>query len=103
MRESFIENAVVRYAREHGFLVRKVQWAGRRDAPDRLFAGPAGRGAVFIEFKQPGKAPRPGQVREIETLRTYGFDVRVIDSIEKGKAVIDEIRARPARLPEADR
>ena len=65
-------------AEEAGWLVRKVQWVGRRNAPDRLFAKD-GR-VVFIEFKRPGGKLLRGQPREIEAFRAAGVEVFVADN-----------------------
>jgi len=86
MLEAQIENPVVREAKANGYKVRKVCWFGHRNAPDRLFMKP-GRG-FFVEFKAPGEAPRPAQVREITRLRKAGFEVHVIDDLEEGLALV---------------
>lgn len=70
--EADIELTAVAWAKDNGVLTRKVQWIGRRNAPDRLFAR-QGR-AVFIEFKRPGAQLRPGQAREIERMRDAGLE-----------------------------
>ena len=86
--ESTIETAVCKYAEKRGLLQRKFKTPGRRNAHDRIyFQQPAI--CFFIEFKAPGEIARPGQIREAEKLRGYGFDVWFIDNIEKGKEVID--------------
>jgi len=87
MLESQIENPVVDAAKANGYQVRKVCWFGGRNAPDRLFMKP-GRG-FFIEFKAPGEAPRPGQVREIRRMREAGFEVHVIDNLEEGLRLVE--------------
>jgi hypothetical protein len=79
MRESAVEMPVVRRAEMAGYYVRKVQWPGRRHAPDRLFAR-ADRGTVFIEFKRPGESPRRGQTVEHERMRKAGIEVHVCDT-----------------------
>lgn len=87
MLESQIENRVVLAAKVNGYQVRKVCWFGGRNAPDRLFMKP-GRG-FFVEFKAPGEAPRPGQVREIRRMREAGFEVHVIDNLEEGLRLVE--------------
>lgn len=81
MLETAIEMPVVRRAEAAGFFVRKVQWPGRRHAPDRIFAHER-RGIVFIEFKRPGESPRVGQRREHERMRKAGIEVHVCDSVQ---------------------
>ena len=61
----------------------------RRDArlillPDRKFA--------FAELKAPGESPRPLQKARHRLLRSLGFQVYVIDSIEQIGGMIDELR-----------
>ena len=91
IRERDIERHLVKRVKELGGEVRKVQWIGRRGAPDRLVMLPekhwvliasAGVGAIWVELKAPGKKAEPHQVREHERMRTMGQCVVVIDSIE---------------------
>lgn len=102
MRESTIEKHAVRRAREVGGEIRKVQWLGRRGAPDRLLMLPAKRLSqsidcawcnprglvIWVEFKAPGVKPDPHQVREHERMRKMGQRVEVIDSIEAVEALL---------------
>lgn len=91
IRERDIERHLVKRVKELGGEVRKVQWIGRRGAPDRLvmlpyqWHGPAayfvGR-CFWVELKAPGKKAEPHQVREHERMRAMGQRVVVIDSIE---------------------
>ena len=80
LRESYIENHLTRCVHAAGGEVRKVQWVGRRGAPDRLVMLP--HRVVWVELKAPGKKAKPHQAREHARLRRYGLDVVVIDSIE---------------------
>jgi len=103
MRESTIEAHLVKRVKELGGEVRKVQWVGRKSAPDRVVMlpeiiervrqdGPWGTRYVdklarpsalyWVELKAPGQGPRPSQVREHERMRAMGQRVVVIDSIE---------------------
>ena len=81
MLEANVEEKAIRRAKARGFLYRKVQWIGRRGAPDRLFSR-ADTGPFFCEFKKPGGKLDPHQVREIGRLRSAGIRVEVIDTIE---------------------
>lgn len=94
MRESVIEAYLVARVKALGGEVRKVNWIGRRGAPDRLVMLPAydtkvpgGRiehddQTIWVELKAPGEKPEPHQLREHERMRRMGQRVEVIDSIE---------------------
>lgn len=108
MRESEIEKYLVKRVKELGGEVRKVQWIGRRGAPDRIVmlpwrtASPALCKAlgvpegtprqarcIWVELKAPGKKPEPHQVREHDRMRAMGQSVSVVDSFER----VDEVLA----------
>lgn len=59
--------------------------------PDRLILLPDGKFA-FAELKTPGESPRPLQKARHRLLRSLGFRVYVIDSIEQIGGMIDELR-----------
>ena len=94
MRESTIEKHLVARVKALGGEVRKVQWIGRRGAPDRLVMLPAswkGRKTsgfwdsdktIWVELKATGVAPDAYQLREHVRMRKMGQRVVVIDSIE---------------------
>ena len=95
MRERDIEKHLVKRVKELGGEVRKVQWVGRRGAPDRLVMLPPTNGstdqdawladwskAYWVELKAPGAKPEAYQLREHERMREMGQRVVVIDSIE---------------------
>lgn len=96
MRERDIERHLVKRVKELGGEVRKVQWIGRRGAPDRLVmlpdrwrvlafdtdAEPVGFPAAWVELKAPGVKPEAHQLREHARMRAMGQRVVVIDSIE---------------------
>ncbi len=92
MRESDIEKHLVKRVKELGGEVRKVQWIGRRGAPDRLVMLPRFLSSIpvpsttfsetiWVELKAPGVRPEAHQLREHERMRTMGQRVVVIDSI----------------------
>lgn len=94
IRERDIEAHLVKRAKELGGEVRKVQWIGRRGAPDRLVML-KGDTRVYVEYrwlwvprtcwvelKAPGIKPEAHQLREHERMRKMGQRVVVIDSIE---------------------
>lgn len=80
MLEKSVEMPVVKRAEAAGFFVRKVEWPGRKGAPDRVFAR-EDRGVVWIEFKAPGEKPRLSQIREHERMRAAGMEVHVCDNV----------------------
>lgn len=97
MRESDIEKHLVKRVKALGGEVRKVQWIGRRGAPDRLVMlpeplmwMPPEQGAdwvdmgqtIWVELKAPGLKAEPHQAREHALMRKMGQHVVVIDSIE---------------------
>lgn len=100
MRERDIERYLVKRVKALGGEVRKVQWIGRRGAPDRVVMlpgilvlknkkpwTPAGR-AIWVELKAPGKKPEAYQLREHKRMRAMGQRVEVIDSIEGVDALL---------------
>lgn len=97
MRESQIENAVCRHARNYQWWPLKLKIVNHLGFPDRMLLGAGGR-VVFIEFKAPRKKSRPSQRLVISKLKSMGFEVYVVDDIEKGKRLVERL---VAQLPEA--
>jgi hypothetical protein len=99
MRESTIEQYLVRRVKSLGGEVRKVKWIGRHGAPDRLVMLPPkywydkgchGDGPLlWVELKSPGEKAKPHQAREHEILRSMGQRVEVVDSFER----VDDVLA----------
>ena len=83
--ESQVQAEVTRYARERGWLVRRLQYIGRVGAPD-IIAFRAG-GYRLVEFKGSDGKLRPGQVAEHATLSKHGVLVYVIEDLETGYAL----------------
>jgi len=88
MLEKQIESAVCGYARDKGFLAYKFTSPARSHIPDRLLISPKGV-CFFIEFKREGMKATVPQEREHDRLRKQGCSVWVVDTVEKGKTVID--------------
>jgi hypothetical protein len=92
MRERDVEQYLVDRVKELGGECRKVQWLGRKGAPDRLVMlpglAPDEMGyqypdrTIWVELKAPGEKAKPHQVREHERMRALGQRVVVIDSME---------------------
>ena len=87
-RESDIEKYFVRCIKNIGGEVRKLQWVGRKDAPDRCVFY---RGVHFVELKRPGKDLRPSQRREVERMRKHGASAWTISSHEGVDAFINAL------------
>jgi len=96
VREGQVRAHLVKRVKEVGGEIRKVQWVGRKSAPDELVMLPAispyhgddGK-SVFVELKAtglaatcPNDAHERAQHREHERMRKFGLRVVVIDSIE---------------------
>jgi G:T-mismatch repair DNA endonuclease (very short patch repair protein) len=85
VRESTVENHLIKVAKAHGFRVRKLVWVGRRGAPDRVLMKKPGV-IIFVELKAPKGVIEDHQIREHKRLRDDGFRVAVLWS----KEAIDE-------------
>lgn len=90
MRESTIEKRLRKGIEALGGLCEKFTSPGRRSVPDRLVSLPGGR-IVFVELKAPKKEPTPLQAKDHARRRALGFDVRVINTIEKVENFLEEI------------
>jgi hypothetical protein len=91
VRESKIEREVCAYARDnYDMLTRKLSSELTTGWPDRMLLTPEGY-ICFIEFKQLEKPLKPVQERMCIKLMRYGFDVYVVDDLEKGKRLVDYI------------
>lgn len=85
--ERDLQKKCVRHARERGFWARKFTAAGRRSAPDYIFAR---NGKIFfVEFKRLGEKPTPLQLEEHKEMLSYGLTVYVIDNYDDFKNLID--------------
>lgn len=88
-RESAVEAAIVRYAREHGVYTRKFASPARRGVPDRIFLY---QGQVlFMEVKRPGKKPTPLQEHELLEIRSHGGQATWCDTAAEGIEVLQEL------------
>lgn len=87
MVESQVEIGTYKYAEALGWKHRKLQWVGRRGAPDRLFW--RGGKVIFIEFKDRHKDYEELQRRECQRMRDDGLKVYKIDTLQKGMELFD--------------
>ena len=88
MRESKVEAHLVKMVELTDGIIRKVQWIGRRGAPDRWCGWPQtdqviGRSA-WVELKKPTTPHAAAhQAREHARLRACGEQVYVLATIEE--------------------
>ena len=92
MREKQIENKLATEAKKLGGIALKFVSPSFDGMPDRLVLMPDGH-IAFVELKAPGKKPRPLQLARHRLLRSLGFRVYVIDSVEQIGGMLDEVRA----------
>ncbi len=87
MKEREVKEYLLKRAKEHGILARKVVWEGRDGAPDWVLMAKApnpfmpGR-TLWAELKATGEEPEPHQLREHKRMREHGQIVLVLDSAE---------------------
>jgi hypothetical protein len=79
MRESKIQSYLRLQVLKHGGILRRLRDVG---ATDRLVLWPGGN-AVFVELKATGEKPRVLQAREHKKLRSMGYPVEVLSSIQQ--------------------
>lgn len=89
-----LENKVEAYLTigviEAGGDTRKVEWIGRKHAPDRRVMHP--KRCAFVELKRPGAKARPGQLREHERMRAMGEDVVVLSTLEEVDTFLETLK-----------
>ena len=88
--EGKVEAYLKKRVAETGGRQRKLQWIGRRGAPDRFVWWP-GRPAHFVEVKRPGGRTHPLQVLEMGRLRDDGLNVHVVSSEAEVDAFIEQV------------
>ncbi len=77
MKESKIEQRIVREAERQGGLALKLAPIGSRGFPDRTILLPGGR-IRFVEIKTSDGRPSRQQIRWIEKLKALGFDAEIV-------------------------
>ena len=88
MRESAIEEKVVRHCHGRGLTAYKFSSPARRGVPDRLIVG-MGK-TLFLELKATGEKPTALQLHELNKLCRHGMKATWCDSYEDAVAIIDE-------------
>lgn len=89
MRESKIEQWLVREVRRRGGLCYKFVSPGNAGVPDRIVICPDGR-LYFVELKAERGILSGLQQRQIDRLRSRQQEVRVLVGLEQVKAFVDE-------------
>jgi len=92
MREKQIENKLASEVKKAGGIALKFVSPSFDGMPDRLVLIPDGH-IAFVELKAPGKKPRPLQLARHRLLRSLGFRVYVIDSVEQIGGMLDEVQS----------
>lgn len=87
-----VQDPVVEYARETGWLARKIRYDNRNGSPDYWFM--RGGVVVIMEFKDIDGETSMIQDREIAKLKRAGMNVFVVDSYENGCAILDRFRKK---------
>ncbi len=87
--EGDVQKTIVDYARNAGCIAYKWSSMSVKGVPDYLIFYK--RKLVLVEFKAPGKVPTPLQGLVHKRLLAQGWVVYVIDDIENGKFLIDNL------------
>ena len=88
INESKLERRLKREVQKVGGKALKFESPGMAGVPDRLVLLPGGK-LIFVEMKAPGETLRPLQEKRAKEIRSLGFSVLHIDSIQ---AIEDFIR-----------
>lgn len=86
LRESDIEDYLVKRVKACGGEVRKLKWIGRNSAPDRVVLL---NGIAFVEIKAPKKKPTAAQRRELARLENNGVGATYVSSFAEVDRVIE--------------
>lgn len=96
MRESSLENKLKKAVEDAGGKCLKFVSPGLRGVPDRICLFPGERTA-FVEMKKTGGTLRPLQEKCKRDFKKLGFHVYVIDSKEKIRAFLIDVKRGDAR------
>ena len=90
MSEKQIERKLVEAVKTMGGICPKWVSPGFDGVPDRIVLLPMGR-IGFVEVKALGKKPRPLQVSRHRLLERLGFQVFILDSVDRIQTILGEI------------
>ncbi|CQR25015.1 phage protein [Streptococcus varani] len=90
MREKYIEQGLVKAVKDRGGICPKWVSPSFAGVPDRLVFLPKGKFGL-VEVKAPHEKPRKLQVSRHKMFESLGFEVYVLDSVEKIGEVLDAI------------
>lgn len=91
MLEKDVENRLRIKIKELGGKAYKWVSPGNAGVPDRIILLPGGR-IYFVETKRPKGKARALQDRQIEKIRSLGFEVLVIDSKQRVDEFISKLK-----------
>ena len=88
-KEKALERKLVKEAKDRGGWCLKLLSQFVNGLPDRLLLLPGGQ-ILFVELKTTGEKPRRIQEVMHKRLRDLGFEVYVVDSSKKIKALFND-------------
>lgn len=88
--EKVIERKLVELVKKAGGLCIKLLTSQYIGLPDRLCLFPGGR-LAFVELKSTGQKPRKIQIFVHNKLRSLGFRVEIIDTVEGVNKFVEDI------------
>jgi len=91
LSERQIENRIVKYAKDQGWLVIKLNPTWHKGLPDRMFLLPGGK-IVFLELKKPGGRASPLQKYFIAWMKDLGHSAHVVDNYDEAVRILDASR-----------
>lgn len=91
MLEKELEAKLVKQIKSLGGMCWKLTSPGTAGVPDRMCLMNKGK-IIFVEVKKPGEHLRPIQLKRKKQLEKLGFNVKVLDSEEKLKEILNEIQ-----------
>lgn len=91
MREKIVEIYLREQIKKLNGIAYKFVSPGNAGVPDRLVLLPNGR-TIFVELKAPGKKTSVLQDRQIARIRKLGFQVEILDSVDKVDEFIEKMR-----------